>query len=186
MPRSSPETIEDAELVRLAVNDRAALATLYQRYADGIYRYCYRQLRSREAAEDATQIVFERAMTNLSRFEGRSSFRAWIFTIAHNEVIDQVRRRRPVADPASLDTLHDPGPSPETLAIEQDEYDGLRRMLARLDDGDRHLIELRLSGLNDREISDVLGISHSAVRTRQHRTLQRLRELSKQGHLHDA
>lgn len=185
MPLASQETIEDAELVRRALDDRAALATLYQRYADSIYRYCYRQLRNREAAEDATQIVFERAMTNLARFEGRSSFRAWIFAIAHNEVIDQVRRRRPVADAAALDTLHDSGPGPETLAIEQDEHDGLRRMLARLDDGDRHLIELRLSGLNDREIGDVLGISHSAVRTRQHRTLQRLRELSRQGQRHD-
>ncbi len=186
MPLAQFDIIEEHELVRRAAHDREALAALYQRYVDGIYRYCFRQLRNREAAEDATQAVFERAMANLARFEARSSFRAWLFTIAHNEVIDQVRRMRPVADPDVLDVLHDPGPSPEVLAIERDEYDRLRSMIARLHEQDRQLIELRLSGLNDREIADVLGISHSAVRTRQHRTLLRLRELSRQGHFHDA
>ena len=186
MPLANPDTLEENELVHRAASDCAALTTLYQRYFDGVYRYCFRQLRNREAAEDATQVVFERAMANLARFEARSSFRAWLFAIAHNEVIDQARRKRPVADPDALDFLHDPGPSPEAIAIERDEHDGLRRMISRLDEQDQHLIELRLSGLNDREIADVLGISHGAVRTRQHRTLLRLRQLSTQGHVHDA
>jgi RNA polymerase sigma-70 factor (ECF subfamily) len=181
MPLAMPDIIDDNELARRATGDREALAALYQRHVDGIYRYCFRRLRNREAAEDATQIVFERAMLNISRFEARSSFRAWLFTIAHNEVIDHVRRMRPVADPEALDLLHDPGPSPEALAIERDEHDGLRKVIARLDERDRQLVELRLSGLNDREIADVLGISHGAVRTRQHRTLMRMREFSSSG-----
>lgn len=173
--------IEDLELAQRAASDPDALALFYQRYAESIYRYCYRQLRSREAAEDATQVVFERAISAIRRYEPRSSLRSWLFAIAHNEVIDQTRRRRPTADAAALELLVDPDPDPETLAVSRDERDGLRRLIAQLSDGDQQLIELRISGLNDREIADVLGISHAAVRTRQHRVLARLRALSKQG-----
>src|SRR5262245_60696068 len=91
------ESLSEYELVRRAVDDPSAFGLLYQTYVDGIYRYCYRRLRNRESAEDATQTVFERAMAGLRRYRHEDSFRGWLFTIAHNVVVDHTRRARPAA-----------------------------------------------------------------------------------------
>ena len=82
---------DDAAVAR-AQRDPTAFAPLYLAYVDPVYRYCYRRLGSREAAEDATSLVFERALRSLASFRG-GSFRGWLFTIAHNAVIDQLRTR---------------------------------------------------------------------------------------------
>ena len=71
----------------LAQRDPYAFALLYTRYLDPIHRYCYRRLGSREAAEDATSLVFAKALSALPRYHD-TSFRSWLFTIAHHVVID--------------------------------------------------------------------------------------------------
>ena len=83
---------DEVAIIALAKRDPAAFAPLYQEYLGPVYRYCYRRLGSREAAEDATSLVFERALRALPTFRG-ASFRAWLFTIAHNAVTDAYRRR---------------------------------------------------------------------------------------------
>jgi RNA polymerase sigma-70 factor (ECF subfamily) len=86
------EQLDEAVIVARARLDPSAFAPLYQTYLDPVYRYCYRRLGSREAAEDATSLIFERALRALPTFRGES-FRAWLFTIAHNAVTDDYRRR---------------------------------------------------------------------------------------------
>lgn len=178
MSQHMPESLSENELVRRAVDDPSAFGMLYETYVDGIYRYCFRRLGNREAAEDATQTVFERAMAALGRYRHEDSFRGWLFTIAHNVVVDHARRTRPSASLDDSFALPDPHLTPEEIALVNDEGAQLRRLIAQLSDQEQQLIDLRLSGLNDREISHVLGLSHAAVRTRQYRALQHLRSLS--------
>src|SRR5215210_9538086 len=61
---------DEVAIIALAKRDPAAFAPLYQEYLSPIYRYCYRRLGSREAAEDATGLVFERALRALPTFRG--------------------------------------------------------------------------------------------------------------------
>jgi RNA polymerase sigma-70 factor (ECF subfamily) len=139
-----------------------------------------------ETAADATAIVFTRAIAALPRFkpdprrEG-STFRSWLFTIAHNVVIDNRRRNRNHVslDAETTGSLHlvDPGASPETLAIDADESRRVRAMLTHLPDRQRAIVELRLSGLSGAEIAQTLGVSESAVKSAQFRAYQSLREL---------
>lgn len=166
---------DDAVLVAAATRDRRAFAPLYQRYLDPVYRYSYRRLGSREAAEDATSQVFYRAMAGLDRFRG-GSFRAWLFTIAHNVVIDSVRRH-PQAFP--LDPLYDPpddASTPEELAIRADERQAVGRALAGLAPDQQRVIELRMVGLTGAEIAEVLGKNVAAVKMLQFRAMTNLRE----------
>jgi RNA polymerase sigma-70 factor (ECF subfamily) len=135
-------------------------------------------LRNREAAEDVTQLVFERAIKGLSRYRHQESFRGWLFTIAHNEIVDQARRARPSTPLDDAIILLDPDPSPEEAALVRDANRQLRLLIAQLSERDQQLIDLRLAGLNDREIAEVVGMSHGSVRTRQYRALQQLRSLS--------
>ena len=109
-----PANDDDLRLAVRSLNDAQAFATLYNRYVDTIFRYCYRRLGDRAAAEDATQLIFEKALIALPRLAPQSTFRAWLFTIAHNTVIDMARRRSrsPLLDIDDL-TLFDPEPSPK-------------------------------------------------------------------------
>ena len=95
---------DDAELVALAQTDREAFGALYDRYVDRIYAYCYRRLQTRSTAEDATSMTFLKALGALPSYrpETPSTFRAWLFTIAHRVTVDAYRSTRPMV---SLDSV---------------------------------------------------------------------------------
>ena len=168
--------LDEAATVALARRDRAAFAPLYQAYLEPIYRYCYRRLGSREAAEDATSLVFERALRALPTFRD-GSFRAWLFAIAHNVVADAYRRRgQPQSSVDGLE-IADPAPPPELQALAADERRLLATALALLPADQRNVIELRLSGVSSVEAAHILSRSPQAVRALQLRATKRLRTL---------
>jgi RNA polymerase sigma-70 factor (ECF subfamily) len=179
-PNRDPSEYDDAALVAAARAGGDAFETLFRRYWDGVARYCYLELGAWQEAEDAANQIFTDAYAALWRFEDRgSSFRSWLFAIAHNEVVDRQlrRKRRPEASLDPAWPLVDPGPTPEDLAVTAAALAETRRVLVRMPDRLRQVIELRLTGLNDREIADALGIGHDAVRQAQSRAIARLREL---------
>ena len=170
------ELSADEAVVRAARADLAAFAPLYDRYHDPIYGYCLRRLGDREAAGDATSLVFTRAMTALHRFRG-GSFRAWLFAIAHNVVIDAVRRRRAHDDLAAAGPIADHGPTPEDHAVASDQRRLLANALARLTPDQRDVVELRMAGLTGPEVAAALGLSLASVKSLQFRAYARLRTL---------
>lgn len=180
----------DAALVLLALRDPLAFAPLYQRYVTSVYRYCYRQTSDPDIATDLTAQIFTRALEALPKFRLRESdppcngtgsggtFRSWLFTIAHNAVIDARRRHRPSVP---LEDRHhhvaDDERGPEDQAVLRDELDRLIVVLDRIPDGQRQIIELRLAGLTTAEIATALSLSRPAVKSAQTRAYARLREL---------
>lgn len=170
------EQLDEAVIVARARLDPAAFAPLYQTYLDPVYRYCYRRLGSRESAEDATSLIFERALRALPTFRGES-FRAWLFTIAHNAVTDDYRRRGAAAQFIDALDIVDPAPPPEQVALLADERRLLRTALGLLPAEQRQVIELRLSGLPSVEVASILGKSPQAVRALQLRATRRLQTL---------
>ena len=166
----------DEELARRAGADRQAFAALYRRWAEPVYRYCYRRLLEREAAEDATSQTMTRALAAVERFHG-PSFPAWLFAIAHNVVVSTVRRpswrlSAPLGDDLPLP---DAAPGPEELALAGEASRRLYAALAVLTPEQRHVIELRLADLTTDEIAHVTGRSADAVKMLQHRAIRRLR-----------
>ncbi len=167
---------QDAGLVVRAKADRQAFAPLYARYVDAVYRYCYRRLGSREAAEDATSEVFYKALAALHDYRD-GSFPAWLMTIAHNVVVDGFRQRRP-EEPLGPDfEPRDEAASPEDAALASEQSLSLRALLARLPEDQRRVLELRLAGLTGPEIATVLGRSLGSVKMLQFRAVERLRVL---------
>lgn len=170
------DAFDDAALVARARADRREFAALYRRYADPVYRFCYRRLGSHEVAEDATSQVFTSALVAFPRFRD-GSFRAWLFTIAHRAVADHYRAERPTAPLMTASDRTDAAASPEEAACAAETGRVIRDLLARLPPDQRRTLELRLAGLTDAEIARVLGRSHGAVRTSQYRALLRLRAI---------
>lgn len=164
----------DREIVARARVDPRAFAPLYDRYLEPVYRYCYRRLGNREAAEDVTSAIFARALAALPNYRD-GSFRAWLFVIAHNMVIDTHRRRRPEQPLADAYEPVDRDPTPEEAVLASDARESLHTLLAVLPDDQRRVLELRMAGLTGAEIARVLNRSVAAVKMLQLRAMTRLR-----------
>jgi RNA polymerase sigma-70 factor (ECF subfamily) len=149
---------------------------LYRRTFPRVYAYVASLLRDRSSAEEVTAQAFERAYRRRSSYRaGRGPVEAWLFGIARNAALDELRRRGRRA------RLEDEAPDPAAGATE-DEADGLlkratvRAALASLDARERDLIALKFAGgLSNAEIARVLGMSESNAGTRLHRTIEKLR-----------
>ena len=182
--RSEPATwepwstgaVDDADLVAWAQADRQAFAVLYRRYLDPVHQYCYRRLGSREAAEDATSLVFTKAFVSLPGYRA-GSFRSWLFAIAYHVITDDLRSRRVVAELNAATEVPDREPTPEEVVIAAEASSSVVRLLDHLPASQRRVVELRLAGLTGREVAAVLGCSLPAVKIAQVRAYSRLRSL---------
>jgi RNA polymerase sigma-70 factor (ECF subfamily) len=155
---------------------------LYRTSRDDVFGYVCTLLRDRAAAEDVTALAFERAYRRRLTFDRRrGEERAWLFGIARNAALDELRRRQRVAtlliDPASGDDSDpaDPAsPDDDEILLRRAT---LRRALTELSGRDRELIALKFhAGLTNAEIGRVLGVSDSNAGTMLHRTIQKLRK----------
>jgi RNA polymerase sigma factor (sigma-70 family) len=161
MAASVPD--EDAWLVASAKHDPRAFAPLYARYFDPVYRYCYRRLGSPEAAADMCAQIFTKAIAALPGYrEGRTTFRSWLFTIAHNVLVDELRTRHPTAALEAALHIVDPATSPEESALSAETSQTVGELLAQLPPDQRRVMELRLAGLTGPEIG--LGERRSMLR----------------------
>jgi RNA polymerase sigma-70 factor, ECF subfamily len=148
---------------------------LYRSSRDDVYSYVAGLLRDRSAAEDVTAAAFERAYRKRSRFDARrGTRRAWLFGIARNAALDELRRRRHLTE---LETEPaDDAPAPDEQADAGLRRAALRTAMAALTARERELVALKFfAGLTNAEIADVLGVSESNAGTRLHRTVEKLR-----------
>jgi RNA polymerase sigma-70 factor (ECF subfamily) len=150
---------------------------LYRSSRDDVFAYVTTLLRDRSAAEDVTALAFERAYRRRMTFDRRrGEERAWLFGIARNAALDELRRRQRVAAMAS-----EPEDTSAT-AVDDGAEVALRRTavmaaLAKLPAREREIVALKFhAGLRNGEIARVLGISESAAGTLLHRTMEKLRK----------
>lgn len=152
-----------------------AFDQLYRESRDDVYAYAAGMLRDTAAAEEVTATAFERAYRKRARFNPRrGSARAWLFGIARNAALDELRRRGRQAklvdgDLADLSSADPSDRSELRLAL----AGAVSTLTAR----ERELIALKFfAGLSNAEIGGVLQTSESNVGTRLHRTVNKLRE----------
>lgn len=168
----------DAALVRAAqAGDPSAFGELYERYRDAIYRFCLARTGSAHDAEDLVADVFVKALQSLDRYQERGlPFAAFLYRIARNAAIDRVRVLK---QPLSMDTLVSEPPSAQNVEGEAAlgvERSILLAALTRLKAEHREVIVLRfIEGYGAVEVARMLGRSEGAIRTLQHRALERLR-----------
>ncbi len=178
-PQSSTAVIAIDETTHVlhAKADRQAFAPLYVAYFDRVHGYCLRRLGNPEEAADATSIIFSRAMESIGSCR-ETSFRSWLFAIAHNTLVDFQRTRRYDQSIDERFDLHDRAPGPEDEALRQESMRVVTLLLSQLPTDQRNVLELRLAGLTSREIGSVLGKLPNAVDQAQFRAMQRLKDLT--------
>jgi RNA polymerase sigma-70 factor (ECF subfamily) len=150
---------------------------LYRSSRDDVYAYVASLVRNQAAAEEVTATAFERAYRKRSRFDPRRGEpRAWLFGIARNAALDELRHRgrqaELAAEPADLVTA----PAHESAEASERRL-ALTAALATLEPRERELIALKFfAGLANAEIATVVGVSESNAGTRLHRAVTKLRE----------
>ena len=171
----------DAVLAERARNgDERAFEELVHAYQGIAFRTAYVLTASASDAEEAAQAGFVKAWAALPRFRHGAEFRPWLLRIVANEAHNRRRsaqrreslRMRAVAADASGGAV----PSPEALALEDEQRRELLDAVNRLDDRDRDVLTCRyFLELSEEETADVLGVRRGTVKSRTARALERLR-----------
>jgi RNA polymerase sigma-70 factor (ECF subfamily) len=161
----------------------AEFEALYRSSRDDLFAYLAGILRDRAAAEEITAQAFERAFRRRRSFNPkRGTRRAWLFGIARNAALDELRRRGRQATLAAEPEDEHAGSAAEEAAEASLRRTTVRAAIARLSGRDRELIALKyFAGLANSEIAAVVGISESNAGTRVHRVIEKLREECDEG-----
>ena len=176
--------LTDLELLEHISNqDRDALATLYERFGRRVFSLAVRILSDSVSAEEVTQDVFmsvwRRGATYVSK---KGKFTTWLFSIAHNRTIDELRKRRRDLSRTNDDiddhlNLKSGDVSPADATVAQSEYAKIRAAMEDLPEEQKNVVELSyFKGLTQTEIAEKTGQPLGTVKTRMRLALKKLRK----------
>jgi len=183
--------MSDAILANLVLdNNQEAFETLVKRYSTPLFNFICRFLGDYDLACDVLQQVFLRFYTSLPRLGTREPFKSWLFQVARNCCVDEVRRKRRYAlhfsqlevensegELSCLNDIPDPGPLPEELMERRDLQQMLRVAIQALPPKFRSVVVLRYaSQLSFAEIGQVLSMPEATAKTYFHRAKVLLRK----------
>ena len=172
---------EEEGLVREAVHgDQQAFARLYEAHFNKIYRYVYLKIGDQIEAEDMTQQVFLHALRSISSFKYKGTpFTAWLFRIAHNQIVDYFRRKTARPVPVELDeTVPTSANNPENMAELTLNVEQLKRATTHLTSAQQEVLSLRFAGgLSIEETAKAMGKSTGAIKALQHAAVLSLRKI---------
>lgn len=193
MAAAPGEPTDEMLMVRYQRGDRDAFAELVRRHSRPMYNFVLRQTREVAVADDVTQEVFLRVVQNAGEFKHEARFSTWLYTIARNLCIDQLRRRahrrHASLDAASSsteraaaplgDTVPDQHPrsSVERSAASAQVRASIVRAVDTLPDDQREVFLMReLGNLSFRAIAEITATPENTVKSRMRYALERLRE----------
>jgi RNA polymerase sigma-70 factor (ECF subfamily) len=173
--------VDDETLDRLVADAQAgnaeAFGAIFDAYAGPIHRFIASRVKSPSDAEDLTQLVFVKALEALPRYEARGiPFGGWLFRLARNAIIDQVRTRKDHLSLVAAMTRETEDAGPEAQAALRDDLDRVAAALRDLTEDQREVIELRFfAGLSVLETSIAMGRQEGTIRGLQFRAIASLR-----------
>jgi len=171
---------DEEELVRRAKQgDEAAFAQLYEAYFDKIYRYIAIRIGDKMEAEDITQQVFLKAIKAISSFRWKGvPFSAWLFRIAHNQVVDYLRKIKKRVSVPLKESLVASGDDPPEIFDRKLDVERLSAATKRLTLAQQEVISLRFAAeMPVTQVAGVMGRSEGAVKALQHSAIVALRKV---------
>jgi RNA polymerase sigma-70 factor (ECF subfamily) len=172
---------DHALMLAVRAGELDALGELFERHHGPLFGFLVKHTGDRAAAEDITQIVFQRMLKYRHTYRDDGSFTAWMYHLARRCSADHFRKTNSApraTDPVNLLDHADDAPHAAHHATTRDDHELLRVALTRLDDGDREVLLLsRFQELSFAEISGILECSVGAAKVRAHRALRELRDI---------
>ena len=170
---------EEQLVLSAQAGDDRAFEQIYEEFFDKIYRYIVVRVGNQADAEDLTEEVFLKALESIGSFQWRGiSIAAWLFRIAHNVVVDHLRRMSKRQTTPLEEGVPSGGPSPHEKATINLTMEKLKTALTRLTQAQQQVLSLRLAGgLSIAETARVMGKTEGAVKASQHSALVALRRI---------
>jgi RNA polymerase sigma factor (sigma-70 family) len=162
----------------------AQLAVLFERHHRALFRYFVSMNSHREQAEDLVQEVFFRMLRYRTSYDPAQSFTAWMYQIARNAGVDQIRKRR-AAEVVDIDMFSErrsefvsSAPGPEESVSRGQDLELLRRAMDQLPEDKREILVLsRFQGMKHEDIGQVLGCEVGTVKVRVYRAIRALEQI---------
>lgn len=176
----SAEDATDVDLMsRIARKDRLALRSMFARYHMRLYRYLVRLTQNDAVAEDLVNEVFLNVWRKADGFQGKSAVSSWLFSIAHNRAVSELRKRTEERlDEAAAMAVADDADTPETVSMKADKADAIRRCLDALSADHREVIDLvYYQDKSVREVAEIVGVPENTVKTRMFHARRQLSHL---------
>ena len=159
---------DTAPIDGIAVGDKVAMRVLYARHSVQVFRFAFRLLNNRTAAEDAVSEVFFEVWQKADRFGGRSQVATRLLAITRHKALDVLRQRSAEQldeDAAAL--IEDPSDNPEVVVHKQKTSSIVRKCLAHLSPKHREVIDLiYYHGRSTDEAAKIIGVVRNTVKTR--------------------
>lgn len=173
--RIADKAVTEEQLVQqMSEGDDHAFEILYERYFDQIFGFTIKRVGTHPIAEDLVSTIFLKAFTSRHRFS-KGSFKAWLYCIANNTIIDHYRTHKPtVTFDAETHDVSDPSqPTPDTLDA-RSLRNAMEHVLAKLDTRSQSVLHLKFfAELSNEEIALSLNVSINHVGVLVHRALQK-------------
>jgi RNA polymerase sigma-70 factor (ECF subfamily) len=170
---------DNAVMAQVSAGQVSQLAILFERHHRALFRYFVSMNSAREQAEDLVQDVFFRMLRYRESYDPAQSFTAWMYQIARNAGVDQVRKRGP-AEVIDIDTIQqrDMSLGPEESVARGQDLALLRRAMGQLPDDKREVLVLsRFQGMKYEDIAEVLGCEVGTVKVRVYRAIRALEQI---------
>src|SRR6266403_2617263 len=181
---------DEALIRRYARGEAAAFEVLYRRHEMRVWRYLQRNLRNAATADELLQEVWFAVARDAARYVPSARFTTWLFSIAHNRMIDSIRVRRRHVSLESLghesaevtrQLIADPSTSPVAAAVARDEAAALIRAVEELPREQREAFLLQVEGdLDIEEIARITGSSFETTKSRLRYARTKLRQMLKE------
>lgn len=174
---------DEQDIVRRAQQyDQQAFGQLYEEHFDKIYRYITLKIGNKVEAEDMTQQVFLKALRSISGYKWRNiPFSAWLFRIAHNQVVDYLRKkskRVTMALDESIIISSGPDNNPQKIAEHRLNVEQLASATRQLTPAQQEVISLRFAGeMPIAQVAVTMDRSEGAVKALQHSAIVALRKI---------
>jgi RNA polymerase sigma-70 factor (ECF subfamily) len=180
--------VAEVQLVQLSrTGDRAAFKELVELYKDKLHRLAYRMLHDLHESEDIVQETFVRVYLNLNHYDEKQKFSTWIYRIGKNLCIDLLRKKKVDhsldagltgdLDKPFYEKLPSTDASPESRFLFNELQEQMRKVIDKLSDKYKQVVTLYyLHEMSLQEISDLLGMPVTTVKSRLHRGREQLRK----------
>lgn len=181
--------MDEQQLIKqVLAGQKQAYGHIIARYKNPLYATILRMTKEPQLAQDLVQEAFIKVYEQLGRYEASGSFQSWLYRVAINHCLDELRKKRyqikqePIQETQSIEQAH-----PEVIYLKKERQRQLEELLSRLPEQERMIVLLRYNNeLSYEEISHLLKISLGDVRNKLHRAKKKMRnEVRKGGDFHE-
>lgn len=148
----------------------------WETYYPRVVRCAYFETWNLAEAEDIAHDVWVKINQKPEGFTAGTNFRAWLFKIAYNTLLDRLRKERRMVSLVEESALECPSEAVEQVGLDQEQAECIQRALQDLPDDERRVIVLKFyEGMKQIEIARILGVANSTVTTRLKKVLEKLK-----------